>query len=81
MSDPFAYTIRPANVKPGMLALVEREPTAGKWYVGVELYIDSDIERHGLLAQYVGDGIFTNDSYNSNAAIDMGDYDYLQEQV
>jgi hypothetical protein len=66
---------------------VEREPTVGKWYCGMvqdDQYAEQGINggfRDEMLAEYHEGGEFYDDSEIGSDPVDMGGYDFLQEQM
>lgn len=59
---------------------VEREPTLGKWYCGMDRdHFGPGVHRDGELAQYTGDGYFYDDGDGDDS--DMSGYDFLAEQI
>jgi hypothetical protein len=75
----YLYAIRPARAEPGAPA-VAQEPTVGRWYCGVYLQYDGELY-FGCLGRYEGEGVFVDESDDGFDDVNMGAYDYLQEQL
>lgn len=76
MAKEIIYSITKGKECP----LERREPTVGKWYVGVNMNQDTGEESYDVLAKYEGHDQWSDEDPECEIDIRMDHYDYLVEQ-